>query len=74
MIINELTRKYRRRTDIIRYYEQLESIQPKAKIAEAKENMRHLNNMHDASAKLSVACSGGDMFLNECPTTSIPCK
>ena len=38
-----------------------------AKIAEAKENMRHLNCMHDALEKLSEACPGGDMPLSECP-------
>ena len=38
-----------------------------AKIAEAKENMRHLDHMHDALEKLSEACPGGDMPLSECP-------
>ena len=38
-----------------------------AKIVEAKENMRHLNDMHDVLEKLSEACPGGDMPLSECP-------
>ncbi len=38
-----------------------------SKIVEAKENMRHLNHMHDALKKLSNACPGGDMPLSECP-------
>ncbi|VAX05246.1 hypothetical protein MNBD_ALPHA03-442 [hydrothermal vent metagenome] len=71
-IINELTRKYRIRTDTSRYYEQLKIIPPEAKIAEAKENMRHLNNMHDASEKLSVACLSDNMSLSECPTLDHP--
>jgi DNA-binding transcriptional MerR regulator len=37
------------------------------KISEAKENMRHLNKIHDALEKLGGICPGGDMPLNACP-------
>jgi len=37
------------------------------KLAEAKDNIRHLNKIHDALEKLSEACPGGDMPLSECP-------
>ncbi len=37
------------------------------KMAEAKENMQHLNRMHAALENLSEACPGGDMPLSECP-------
>ncbi|MCF6216284.1 MAG: heavy metal-responsive transcriptional regulator [Emcibacter sp.] len=123
LTIGQLARKCGVRTDTIRYYEQLEIIQPEdrssagyrlygpesirtikfirrakdlgftlaeikillnlkasqtatcrdmlerteAKIVEAKENMRHLNNMHDVLEKLSEACPGGNMPLSECP-------
>ena len=37
------------------------------KLAEAKENIKQLKNIHDALEKLSEACPGGDMPLSECP-------
>tara|TARA_R110002124_G_scaffold266813_2_gene433819 strand:- start:8546 stop:8953 length:408 start_codon:yes stop_codon:yes gene_type:complete len=37
------------------------------KLAEAKESIKQLKNIHDALEKLSGACPGGDMPLNECP-------
>jgi len=37
------------------------------KIAQAKENVRHLNRIHGALEKLADACPGGDMPLSACP-------
>jgi len=37
------------------------------KLAEAKENIKQLKNIHDALEKLSESCPGGDMPLSECP-------
>lgn len=37
------------------------------KLAEAKENIRHLNKIHSALEKLAEECPGGDMPLSKCP-------
>lgn len=37
------------------------------KLEEAKENIKHLNRMHDALEKLAQECPGGDMPLSKCP-------
>ena len=37
------------------------------KLEEAKENIKHLNRMHDALEKLAEECPGGDMPLSKCP-------
>ena len=37
------------------------------KLVEAKENIKHLNRMHDALEKLADECPGGDMPLSKCP-------
>ena len=37
------------------------------KLEEAKENIKHLNRMHDALEKLADECPGGDMPLSKCP-------
>jgi|TARA_R110002124_G_scaffold17867_6_gene74261 DNA-binding transcriptional MerR regulator len=37
------------------------------KLEEAKDNIKHLKNIHRALEKLSQECPGGDMPLSECP-------